>query len=379
MQTLHLDLKQVDGNYVELRYFIDNPNQYEKRSLPLTDIADLIQLAERDYYVSAFPEDYKVTGRRLYNWLDGSDRALQALLDKYRGEGIVLAISTPVETRNFASLHHLPWEVLHDGNSFLVQRVPAIVPVRWVSDSAVKKLTIEGEPENRALQVVFMATSPVDVQPVLDFEGEEARILEATKRQPLALTVEESGCLSELGYLVDGYGKDYFDVLHLTGHATLQDGQPRFVTETATGEAFYASAEDIAQDCLGMLKANRGEIEDAIALYQQSLAIAEQIGDVQTKAATLHEMGRLKANTGEIEEAIALYQQSLAIAEQIGDVQTKANTLWWLGHIAEQQGNYNKALDYLQPALEILQRIQSPDAEAVRQMVARVQDLIRNS
>ncbi|MEH2113824.1 tetratricopeptide repeat protein, partial [Nostoc sp.] len=87
----------------------------------------------------------------------------------------------------------------------------------------------------------------------------------------------------------------------------------------------------------------------------------------------------LKANSGEIEEAIALYQQSLAITEQIGNVQTKAATLWWLGHIAEQQGNYNQALDYLQPALEILQRIQSPNAEGVRKMVARVQDLIRNS
>ncbi|MCC5658953.1 tetratricopeptide repeat protein [Nostoc sp. XA010] len=242
MQTLHLDLKPVDGNYVELRYFIDNPNQYQKRSLPITEIADLIKLAERDYYVSFFPEDYIVTGRRLYNWLDGNDRWLQPLLDKYRREGIVFAIATTEK------LAHLPWEVLHDGNSFLVQRVPAIVPVRWVSDSTVKKLTIEGEPENRALQVLFMATSPLNVEPVLDFEGEEARILEATKRQPLALTVEESGCLLELGYLVDGYGGDYFDVLHLTGHATLQDGQPRFITETATGEAFYASAGDIAQE-----------------------------------------------------------------------------------------------------------------------------------
>jgi hypothetical protein len=237
VQTLHLDLKLVAGNYVELRYFIDNPNQYQKRSLALTEIADLIKLAERDYYVSDLPEDYIVTGQRLYNWLDGSDRTLQPLLDKYRREGIVLAIAAAEQ------LAHLPWEVLHDGNGFLVQRVPAIVPVRWVSDSTVKKLTIEGEAENRALQVVFMATSPLDVKPVLDFEGEEARILEATKRQPLALTVEESGCLSELGYLVDGYDKDYFDVLHLTGHATLQDGQPRFVTETATGEAYYASAE----------------------------------------------------------------------------------------------------------------------------------------
>lgn len=64
MQTLHLDLKPLDENYVELRYFIDNPNKYEKRSLCLTEIADLIKLAERDYYVSFFPEDYTVTGRQ---------------------------------------------------------------------------------------------------------------------------------------------------------------------------------------------------------------------------------------------------------------------------------------------------------------------------
>ncbi|RCJ21109.1 hypothetical protein A6770_30660 [Nostoc minutum NIES-26] len=128
MQTLHLDLKLIAENYVELRYFIDNPNEYQKRSLSLSEIADLIQLAERDYYVSFFPEDYTVTGRRLYDWLDGSDRWLQPLLDKYRREGIVLAVGT----RLIASLHHLPWEVLHDGVSFLVQRIPAVVPVRWV-------------------------------------------------------------------------------------------------------------------------------------------------------------------------------------------------------------------------------------------------------
>ncbi|PLZ15363.1 hypothetical protein CEN49_26100 [Fischerella thermalis CCMEE 5273] len=33
VQVLHLDLKAVDGNYVELRYFVDNPNQYARRSL----------------------------------------------------------------------------------------------------------------------------------------------------------------------------------------------------------------------------------------------------------------------------------------------------------------------------------------------------------
>ena len=239
MKVLHLDLKQVAGNCVELRYFVDNPNQYQRRSLPLEQIADLLNQAEQDYYVR-LAVDYTITGRHLYNWLDGSDRFLQGLINQYRDEGIILAIATA------ENLAHLPWEVLHDRNGFLVQR--GIVPVRWLSSETVKRLSVEEKPENRALQVLFMATSPLGVEPVLDFEAEEGRILTATERQPLALTVEESGCLSELGYLVDDYGKGYFDVLHLTGHATIQDTKPYFITESETGEPNYASASDIAQE-----------------------------------------------------------------------------------------------------------------------------------
>ncbi|HAX79631.1 MAG TPA: NB-ARC domain-containing protein [Cyanobacteria bacterium UBA11372] len=241
MRSLHLDLKPIADNYAELRFFEDNPNQYKRRSLPLEQIADLLNIVERDYY-TILPENYVTTGRRLYNWLDGSERFLQRLLEPYRREGMVLAI------RAAAQLAYLPWEVLHDGQSFLVQKLPGIIPVRWVSSDTSKKLAIESAPENRALQVLFMATSPLGVQPVLDYEAEEAQILTATARQPLALTVEESGCLSELGYLVNDFDGGDFDVFHLTGHATLQDNQPRFITETETGDAYYASATEIAQE-----------------------------------------------------------------------------------------------------------------------------------
>lgn len=42
VQVLHLDLKAVDGNYVDLRYFVDNPNQYERRSLCFQRIIRLL-------------------------------------------------------------------------------------------------------------------------------------------------------------------------------------------------------------------------------------------------------------------------------------------------------------------------------------------------
>ena len=246
MKILHLELKTVQGNYVEFRYFLDNPNDYKSMRLCLTEIENLIGIAEQDYYV-VLPESYAATGKRLFDWLDGTERLFSRKIQELGRESIILAISTAEK------LAHLPWEVLHDGQSFLVAKPQPIVPVRWMSSDSIKKLSVdESQPENRALNLLFMAASPQDVKPVLDFEKEEGLILTATKeaKQDLALIVEESGCLQELAYLIDSHDKGYFDVLHLTGHATIDDnGEPRFYTETETGENYPASGQDIADSC----------------------------------------------------------------------------------------------------------------------------------
>lgn len=239
MKILHIDLKPVGSEYAEFRFFWDNPNDYQSRQLPLAEIADLIKKAESDYY-TILHEDYDKIGQTLYNWLDGSDRNLQQAIDEDGDSGIVLAIATT------EGLAHLPWEVLHNGDEFLVEHIPPIIPIRWRNNNS-KQLILDEQKKNRALNVLFMATSPFGIEPVLEFEAEEGRILEATKRIPLSLTVEESGCLEELGNLVKQKDKEHFDVFHLTGHATEKDEKPCFITETELGEAEYSSAEDIAK------------------------------------------------------------------------------------------------------------------------------------
>ncbi|MEL7071207.1 MAG: tetratricopeptide repeat protein [Cyanobacteria bacterium J06581_3] len=240
MQILHIDLRSVDDGYADLRYGWENLNAFESRRLPLAQIQDLIDEMERDYYV-ARPEDYVRTGNRLYAWLDGSDRWLAQLLEGARA-GVVLAIATTER------LAHLPWEVLHDGSSFLVARpFPVVVPVRWEAGRTGEALSWqEGKPPNRPLQALFMATSPAGVTPVLDFEAEEGRILAATKRQPMTLRVEESGCLAELENLLASYEAGHFDVVHLTGHALLGAEGPLFITESETGARVDASPQEIA-------------------------------------------------------------------------------------------------------------------------------------
>ena len=71
------------------------------------------------------------------------------------------------------------------------------------------------------------------------------------KKQPLMLTVEESGNLEELNDLILTYGKDFYDIFHLTGHAVLKKGKPFFLTETEYGESHLADSREIGQALVG--------------------------------------------------------------------------------------------------------------------------------
>ncbi|GBF55339.1 hypothetical protein N0824_03218 [Microcystis sp. 0824] len=227
MKILHIDLQERGSNRVEFGFFWDNPDQTRTYTRCLSEIDNLSKKADTDYY-TRLPKDHARTGQGLYRWLDGTERILQNELDSHRGEEIiVLAISTS------QGLAHLPWELLHDGQGFLVEKRPAIIPVRWFSNNRPNQIV--SPPQNRPLNLLFMATSPLGVEPVLDYEAEEGQILAATQRNPVNLRVEESGCLNELGYVVREYDQGYFDVFHLTGHATHQDGKPCFLTEDEYG------------------------------------------------------------------------------------------------------------------------------------------------
>jgi len=124
---------------------------------------------------------------------------------------------------------------------------------------------------------------------------------------------------------------------------------------------------------LGRLKAQQGQVEEAIALFQQSLEIKERIGNAQGKAATLHNIAKIKARQGQVEEAIALFQQSLEIEERIGNAHGKAVTLHEIANIKAQQGQVEEAIALYQQSLDIFERIGSPDAATVQDSLNRVQ------
>ena len=104
--------------------------------------------------------------------------------------------------------------------------------------------------QDKALQVLFMATSPMGVKPVLEFEREESEILRNTQNFPLTLRVEESGCVDELKNLWSRHSEDTFDIFHLSGHANIQADEPYdpfFITETLTGQRTETNPHQLRQ------------------------------------------------------------------------------------------------------------------------------------
>ena len=132
-----------------------------------------------------------------------------------------------------------------DGSYLAVSESAPLLPVRAASSIATLGAVVAQH--NRPLRVLFMATSPEGVEPVLSYEAEEAGILEATADTGTELVVEESGTVEGLRFTAESYGPGYFDVLHVSGHATIDEGQPKFLVENELGGLALATADQMAR------------------------------------------------------------------------------------------------------------------------------------
>ena len=173
-------------------------------------------------------------GREMLQWLNQGYVLSKWLADSRRELEIALTIGD----ENTDALLAAPWEVLADEIGFLAEdRMKFFLPLRRVAPEATTT-----EPDHSDLSLLFMAAAP-EGQHELDYEAEEAAILEATRSlrtgQPLVhLTVEESGELAVLAEQLAAAGP--FDILHLSCHGDIveTEGEMRHVLllETEKGE-----------------------------------------------------------------------------------------------------------------------------------------------
>ena len=242
MNELELEIFEQSSDYSELR--LRGGGGLRTRGLDRAAIDHLIEVVEHAYAEDSIAQrvfgsaELRDLGEILFNFLDGDERWFSQALADPRGATVRIAAGQ--------RLRHLPWELaVRDGSFLAVSESGPLLPVR--AASSVATLGAEVTRHNRPLRVLFMAASPEGVEPVLSFEAEEAAILEATADTGTELVVEESGTLEGLRFTAESYGPGYFDVLHVSGHAMIDEGQPKFLVENELGGLALATAGQIAR------------------------------------------------------------------------------------------------------------------------------------
>ncbi len=123
------------------------------------------------------------------------------------------------------------------------------------------------------------------------------------------------------------------------------------------------SGEGASLGNLGLAYNSLREYQRAIDYHQQSLAIQQQIGERYGEAASLNNLGLAYSYLGEYQRAIDYHQQSLAIAQQIGERYGEGLSLNNLGLAYSYLGEYQRAIDYHQQSLAIQQQIGDRNGE----------------
>jgi|GEM_PF-541271 len=106
---------------------------------------------------------------------------------------------------------------------------------------------------------------------------------------------------------------------------------------------------------LAVTLTNKGELNEAMRLYQEALKIMEGLGDLKGKSATLHQMANVYVTRGELNEAMRLYQEALKIMEGLGDLKGKSATLHQMANVYVTRGELNEAMRLYQEALKIME------------------------
>ena len=203
----------------------DSAGGIEDARIPLTE-ETLSKLDEwnRQYRGAVRSRDPSMLlglGAGMFDWLDEAGWA--SGWTGAAGERVLEVAVDDVEHDAARGLLDLPWETLTRKGDFLAaDDVQPFVVFRSIGRHAEAEPT---QPTYRDLTLMFMAAAPEGLTE-LNYEAEEVAILGATKRLPVQVVVEESGCKD---FLKDRLAQDGpFEVVHISCHGdVIKKRRPR--------------------------------------------------------------------------------------------------------------------------------------------------------
>ena len=187
------------------------------------------------------PDLLPIIGGEIFEWLDESGWAskwFKGIADRV----LEIAVEDP-DSEAASALLDLPWEILAYKGDYLAGDSTQLFEV--FRSIGRDRNAAPAQPIHRDLALIFMAASPEGVQE-LNFEEEEAAILDATRRLPVQLVVEESGCAE---FLKDRLALDgQFEAVHISCHGDiLKNLDPILALESPEGDLDPITPGDLAE------------------------------------------------------------------------------------------------------------------------------------
>lgn len=138
--------------------------------------------------------------------------------------------------------------------------------------------------------------------------------------------------------------------------------------KTRVGEELNAAKSDTARVRLQMQLASlaaRDNLNEAIKLGKEGIALAEKTGHTETIARACQTMGNIFLTNNRYDDALEYFNKGLPQAEKTGIAQIQQSYYNNLGVIYDRKGVYEKALDYYRKSYAAMEKLQiSPERRA---------------
>jgi tetratricopeptide (TPR) repeat protein len=158
-------------------------------------------------------------------------------------------------------------------------------------------------------------------------------------------------------------GADHFRALRDLGYSQYVLGRLESALDTAGKLAREArGSKDRGWEAVGVsdrarILKDKGQVDEALKLHREALAVYEALGDRRSRAAMLGDIARILTAKGQMDEALKLHRERLAVYEELGDRRSRAMTLGDIAHIFKDAGQVDEALKLHREELAIYEAL----------------------
>jgi predicted ATPase/DNA-binding SARP family transcriptional activator len=193
---------------------------------------------------------------------------------------------------------------------------------------------------------------------LLERDGERMRMLETIREYAL----EQLALDEESEYVRRRHAEHFLKLAESEPASDQAAWLARMDAERDNLRAALAWSLDVKEASLGLRLAAalwefwwvRGYLAEGRGWLEQALAVGRGAAP-ELRARALHAAGSLATRQGDYEWAAALFEQSLALSEELGDQPGTARSLLSLGTVAAERGDQERAMDLSERAAELYQ------------------------